>query len=132
MGPLSYPYSSILMTSCMHGQLPKTLSPNTIISRAVVSKYTFWGHSCIWVPHSSFCTLKCHGFTHPSLMLQPFKYSKTVSVSPVWTWLIHLYRFSTCSLSPDRSFANVLSKDKLPNRPYAATVAHPSRRCLAS
>lgn len=29
-------------------------------------------------------------------------------------------------------FANVLSKDKLPNRPYAATVAHPSRRCLDS
>lgn len=29
-------------------------------------------------------------------------------------------------------FAHVLSKDKLPNRPYVATVAHPSRRCLAS
>lgn len=41
MGPLSYPYSSILTTSRMHGQLPKSLSPNTIISRAVVSKDTF-------------------------------------------------------------------------------------------
>lgn len=99
MGPTSYPYSSIFMTSCMHGQLPKTLSPNTIISRAVVSIFTFWGiHACTWVPHSSFCTLKFHGFTCPSLMLQPSKYSKTATVSPGWIWLIHLYRFSMCSL----------------------------------